>query len=108
MDLRQIGKQIQKCRQDLGMKQEELAELVSLSPNYMSAIERGVKTPKLETFIRIANTLEVPSDLLLKDVLVTGNEIKTSILWDKINQIPDKEKEKIFRVIEVMTQDIIK
>lgn len=108
MDLRQIGKRIQKRREELGMKQEELAERVSLSPNYMSAIERGVKTPKLETFIRIANTLEVPSDLLLKDVLVTGNEIRTSILWDKINQIPDKEKEKIFRVIEVMIQDDIK
>ena len=46
------------------MKQEELAEYVNLSPNYMSAIERGAKIPRLETFIRIANALNVPSDLL--------------------------------------------
>ena len=47
MDLKNIGRRIQIQREVLGMKQEELAEYVSLSPNYMSAIERGVKIPRL-------------------------------------------------------------
>ena len=85
MNLKQIGKRIQKHREALGMKQEELAEYVNLSPNYMSAIERGAKIPRLETFIRIANALNVPSDLLLIDVLKAGNVIKSSELSEKIN-----------------------
>ena len=32
-------------REVLGMKQEELAEHVNLSPNYISAIERGENPP---------------------------------------------------------------
>ena len=79
------------------MKQEELAEHVSLSPNYMSAIERGVKIPRLETFIRIANTLTVPSDMLLIDVLNTGNEIKSSMLAEKIRE---RAKENNIPIIE--------
>lgn len=105
LDLKHIGKRIQMRREELGIKQEELAELVKLSPNYMSAIERGVKIPRLETFIRIANALQVPSDILLADVLIRGNEIKTSILWEKIHQLPHREQEKIFRVLEVMIAD---
>ena len=83
MDLKSIGKKIQMRREELGMRQEELAEYVSLSPNYMSAIERGVKIPRLETFIRITNTLNTPADLLLVDVLKTGNEIKASSLSER-------------------------
>ncbi|SHE54202.1 Helix-turn-helix domain-containing protein [Tissierella praeacuta DSM 18095] len=104
MDLSNIGKRIQNRREELGMKQEELAERVSLSPNYMSAIERGVKIPRLETFIRIANALEVSTDILLEDVLVKGNEIKASNLWEEINHLPSKEQERILRVIEVMVE----
>ncbi len=95
-------------REVLGMKQEELAEHVSLSPNYMSAIERGVKIPRLETFIRIANTLTVPSDMLLIDVLNTGNEIKSSMLAEKISKLCPKEQQRIFRVLEVMIEDATK
>lgn len=104
MDLSNIGKRIQNRREELGMKQEELAERVSLSPNYMSAIERGVKIPRLETFIRIANALEVSTDILLEDVLVKGNEIKASNLWEEINHLPSKEQERILRVIKVMVE----
>ena len=39
MNLAQIGRRIQERREQLGMKQEELAESVNLSPNYISAIE---------------------------------------------------------------------
>ncbi|OLS01956.1 helix-turn-helix domain-containing protein [Tissierella creatinophila] len=104
MELKTIGKRIQVRREELGMKQEELAEYVNLSPNYMSAIERGVKIPRLETFIRITNALNIPADLLLMDVLRTGNEIKSSILSKKIHELTPKEQQRIFRVVEIMIE----
>ena len=105
MDCKKIGKQIQKCRESQGVKQEIFAEKVDLSPNYMSAIERGVKIPKLETFIRIANALNVHSDLLLSDVLKAGNEIKSTHLSNEISQLPPEEQQRIFNVIEVMIKN---
>lgn len=42
-----LEKRIQKCREEAGMTQEALVERVWISWNYLGAIEREVKTPKL-------------------------------------------------------------
>ena len=51
------------------MTQRELANAVGCTPQHISAIERGVKTPTLETFAAIASALRVTADVLLQDVL---------------------------------------
>ena len=51
------------------MTQRDLAEVIGCTPQHISAIERGAKTPTLETFVNIASTLRVPADVLLQDVL---------------------------------------
>lgn len=51
------------------MTQRGLAETVGCTPQHISAIERGTKTPTLETFVAIATALRVPADVLLQDVL---------------------------------------
>ncbi len=54
MDMIAIGSRIKEARDQAHLTQEELAEIVDISPTHMSVIERGVKTPKLDTFVRIA------------------------------------------------------
>lgn len=103
--MNRIGKRIQRCREERGMKQEELAERAGLSSSYMSAIERGVKIPRLETFVRIANALEVTSDMLLSDVLDRGAEIKASAFVDIMKELAPKEQDRIFHVIEVLVKE---
>lgn len=78
MEYKSIGKNIRKLRDESGITQEELAEMVSLSVSYMGAIERGEKIPKLKVFINIANALKVSSDSLLSGVLDVGNQIIAS------------------------------
>ena len=65
MDQKAIGRRIKAARERKGLTQEELAEEVDLSPMHVSVIERGVKLPKLETLINIANALDVSADVLL-------------------------------------------
>ena len=69
MDQKAIGRRIKAARERKGLTQEELAEKVDLSPMHVSVIERGVKLPKLETLINIANVLDVSADVLLQDVV---------------------------------------
>ena len=78
MNTSSIGKRIRKYREAKGWRQEDFAERIGLSVTYTGMIERGEKVPKLETFITIANALEVSADLLLADVLSTGYNIKSS------------------------------
>ena len=63
-----------------------LSELIDKSPTYVSYIESGSKSMSLETFVQIANALEIPADLLLTEQvkgspMVASQEI-TMILTD--------------------------
>ena len=60
-----VGKIIQGYRESKGVSQEVLSGLADIGRTHLSAIERGVRKPTLETFVRISQALEVrPSDLL--------------------------------------------
>ena len=69
MNLTSIGMNIRKYRKQRKLSQEQLAEKAGLSTNYIGMLERGEKTPSLETFLKIANILDVSADMLLADVL---------------------------------------
>ena len=60
-----IGARIREARKAAGMTQEQLAEAVELSPQYVGQVERGCKTPRLETLDRIAHIFGVPLVQLL-------------------------------------------
>jgi transcriptional regulator with XRE-family HTH domain len=69
MDTKAVGERIQIAREERCITQRDLANIVGCTPQHISAIERGAKTPTLETFARIAAALQVPADVLLQDVL---------------------------------------
>ena len=69
MDLTIIGKRIKTAREAAQITQEALAEAVGCTAKHIGAIERGIKTPRLDTFIIIANTTGVSADYLLQDLL---------------------------------------
>ena len=100
-----LGRQIAKFRKKRGLKQEELAEMVSLSTSYISAIERGVKNPTLENFIAIANVLKVSSDELLGEELEVRFDIHVTQLGALLENLDDRAKERILHVVAVMIAD---
>ena len=97
-----IGRNIRKYRMAQNLRQEDLAEKTGLSVNYIGAIERGEKLPSLETFIDIANTLNVSADMLLCDALNASYTIKNSLLAEKLEGIKRADREKIYDVIDTM------
>ena len=104
MNTESIGKRIRKFREHKGWRQEDFAEKIGLSVTYTGMIERGEKVPKLETFITIANVLEVSADQLLADVLTTGYDIKSSSLTEEIAKLDPASRERIYKVIGVMIE----
>ena len=102
MKLETIGKNIRKYRNQRKLRQDQLAEKTDLSTNYIGMIERGEKIPALETFLKIANTLEVSADMLLADVLYNNYAIKDSLLADKLEKLSAEERTRIYDVIDTM------
>lgn len=69
MNTKAMGERIRIAREERGMTQMDLSRIIGCTPQHVSAIERGVKTPTLETFVAIASALRVPADVLLQDAL---------------------------------------
>lgn len=60
MEIKQlIGVRIKSLRRSKGMSQEYLAEKMGISSKYLSSIERGKENPTLDTFIKLAEVLEI-------------------------------------------------
>ena len=104
MNTSSIGKRIRKYREAKGWRQEDFAEKTGLSVTYTGMIERGEKVPKLETFISIANVLEVSADLLLADVLSTGYNVKSSRMTEEIEALAPMERDRIYGVVSTMIE----
>lgn len=104
MDLSPIGNRIKLARENKKITQEELATMVDLTPAHISVIERGVKPPKLETFVRIANALEVSADTLLVDVVDNSTKGIACELYDYVSKLSKREREKVLTVVRVMTE----
>ena len=101
MDLQPIGPRIKAARERKKLTQEELAEMVDLSPMHFSVLERGIKPPRLVNLIKIANVLEVSADELLQDVVAASTGAREASLASRISSLPENEQKVLLRLIEV-------
>lgn len=69
MNYEALGKRIRQYRKDKGLSQVKLAENAGISPSFLGHIERGSRKAGLETFVNIANAMDVRTDDLLADSL---------------------------------------
>ncbi len=102
MDLSSIGKHIREKRLSKSWKQDELAEKTELSVVYIGMIERGEKTPKLETFIKIINALDVSADEVLEDVLDKGYKVRISKYAKKLDAMSKNQRDLFFQFIDAL------
>lgn len=63
----QIGERIKAAREQAGRTQEQLAEAIEVSPQYVSDLERGVVGISISTLKRLCTCLGVSSDQILFD-----------------------------------------
>ncbi len=100
-----IGKQIRDYRLKKNLRQEDLAEKVNVSPNYIGMIERDEKIPALDTFVDILNVLDASADIVLSSVLKNGYKTKNSVLDEKLSNLTETERNKIYDVIDTLLKN---
>ncbi len=97
---RDMGKRIAIRRNESKINQAELAELVGISNNHMSAIENGRQKPSLDTFVKICNALCTTPDYLLLGVMHTGN-IPQDVL-DKLRLCKTEDIDLVASIVELL------
>lgn len=103
LDYKKIGKRIQSQRRDLKITQEKLAEIIDVSPSYISEIERGSSICSLSTIVNIASSLNVSLDFLVFGI--TEKNIGT-VFTDILNSIPVKNRNLYISLCESIAQSL--
>ena len=68
MDKKLFAQRFKAYRKRAGLTQQETADALDVSSNFIRQIEAGDKLPKLETFEKIPLLFRVPADCLLQDM----------------------------------------
>lgn len=75
-----ITENIKHFREKLDVSQEKLSELCGYSSTYIGKIERGQRSPSLDTLIRISEALQIPLNCLFDPFYRNQGELKSD--WD--------------------------
>ena len=69
-----VGQRIQKIRRAKGLTQQQLAEMVGISTNYLSDVERGKSSARIDNLVAIINALGCSADDVFADVINVNDE----------------------------------
>ncbi len=97
-----LGIKIKDIRQNRGLTQDSLAELVGCNTSHISNIENNHTKVSLNVLLAIANALDTSIDYLLSEqygnpALALDNEILRAL-----KNCDNQKKEKILRIIEII------
>ena len=98
-DLALIGSRIKAVRISRGMSQADLAVEASVSLPLISNIERGKTSMQLETFVKVAEALQVSADYLLRPDVPEVKAIYQGEFAELLEDCSASEMETILKIV---------
>lgn len=103
-----IGKKLKLARTKTKYTQEVLAEKTSLSPRYISQLERGIAFGSATTIVSLCNALNISTDFLFSGLIDTNSSAFADLVDNKFledySQLNDYNK----KVISRLANDLVK
>ena len=109
----EIGQNVKRVREQSGLTQESLGELIGLGEKHISSIERGAVGVSLATLKRLCTLLAVPADAILFGTAEADGrqerDAALQFLASRLARLPDRQfwaaKEILDKLLEVMASD---
>ena len=98
-DLKLVGSRIKAVRISRGMSQADLAVEASVSLPLISNIERGKTAMQLETFVKVAEALQVSADYLLRPDVPEVKAIYQGEFAELLEDCSASEMETILKIV---------
>ncbi|MBP3488551.1 MAG: helix-turn-helix transcriptional regulator [Roseburia sp.] len=100
----QIGEQIKYYRTLKNMSQESLALLAGVNPAFVGQIERGMKSPTVNTLQKIAGALEISLAELftpkeMEDGNTSGRELELRHIQYLLRDLSDEDVAAVTRIV---------
>lgn len=103
-DFNIIGNKLYTVRKKSGMTQSEVAESAGISDRTYADIERGVVNMRVETLLRICNSLKITPN----EVLLTECKQKTNFndIFSMLEKATEKEKTTALEILNAYLKNI--
>ena len=105
IDYKIIGKRIQNARVKAGLTQEQLAEKLQISINYLSKVETGREKPNLEMIDKICNNLHISLSFLLTGVVEESDTYMQSDIFQLLQQCSPAKTKFVYDMIARINQE---
>lgn len=106
MEKEEFGLRLRETRVQKGYTLQFLAQRVGTSAVYLGEIERGLKMPSLNSFIRIAEALEVSADYLLRDELTSGSGYVYDEIAEKLRGLSPKQRKTAADILDAYLKNL--
>ena len=106
MERTEIGIKIREARKQKGLTQQMLADAVGISEMYISQIERGMKMPSLNLFIKIITALDISSDYVLRDALPSGKDFVYEEVAELLDGLTPKQRRGAIDILDAYIQSL--
>ena len=94
----QIGEQIRIAREQAKLTQEQFAERIEVSPQYISDLERGVVGISIPTLKRAFSTLGTSSDQILFGAV---NKDRIAAIEKRCNSLTDDDFATLMDIVDI-------
>lgn len=98
----EIGQNIQAARDKAGYTQEKLSEVLGITPNHLSAVERGAAGISLEALQRLCRTLGITADYVLFGT--QERDSATLELADQLSKIKPEYKPQVKKIVSALLE----
>jgi transcriptional regulator with XRE-family HTH domain len=102
IDYKAIGSRIKTARNNKGITQSKLAELLSVTPEYVSRIEIASTHLNLPMLAKIAELLDVTISLFLDGVSMSGSDYKLSEFSEMLEKLSPVKRKMLFEFGEIL------
>ena len=101
-----IGKRVCIYRKKLNLTQEQLAEKLKVSVNFITLLENGRTGVKLENLIKLSNILNITPNDLLQDFIESYKPKKyQDYIINVVSKMNNKDKNIVKKMAELLVEE---
>ena len=106
MDKVSMGNKIKEARAIKGFTQQELSRAADINEMYLSEIERGLKMPSMNVFIKIIVALDISADYVLRDVTPAGKAHVYDELTRKLDGLTPQQRKTASDILDAYIKNL--
>lgn len=106
MEKEEFGLRLREIRTDKGLTLQSLAAKAGTGAVYLGEIERGLKMPSLNSFIRLVEALEVSADYILRNELSSGGDYIYDEIAEKLRCLTPKQRKTAADILDAYIKNL--